>query len=77
MGIKLIKIGYGNFIAANKIVDILKPESLPGKRLIQDAKNFGKLINANYGRKTKSIILTDDDYVILCAIQLKELKNKK
>lgn len=75
MEINLIKIGYGNFIASNKIVAVLKPESLPGKRLIQDAKTFGKLINASYGRKTKSIILTDDDYVILCAIQLKDFKN--
>ncbi|MBD7911469.1 extracellular matrix/biofilm biosynthesis regulator RemA family protein [Clostridium cibarium] len=74
MRIKLIKIGFGNFIASNKIIDVISPESVPAKRLIRDARYFGKLINANYGRKTKSIILTDDDYVILCSINFKNFK---
>ncbi|MDS0525156.1 DUF370 domain-containing protein [Clostridium sp. SHJSY1] len=74
MQVNLIKIGHGNLIASNRIVDILKPESLKGKKVIQQAKILGRLINANYGRKTKSIIITDNDYVILCSINLKNIR---
>ena len=69
MGVKLVSIGYGNIICADKIVSVVSPESAPVKRIIQDAKDSKKLIDATYGRRTRSVIVTDSDHVILSAIQ--------
>lgn len=65
----LISIGFGNVIAGDRVIAIVNPESAPLKRLKEDAKNEGKLIDATYGRKTRSILITDSNHIILSAIQ--------
>ena len=62
---KLISIGFGNLVSANRIVSIVSPESAPIKRLIQEARDKGALIDCTYGKKTKSVIITNSDHVIL------------
>ena len=69
MGIKLINIGFGNIVSANRLVAIVSPESAPIKRMIQEARDKGKLVDATYGRKTRAVIITDCEYVVLSAIQ--------
>ena len=65
---KLINIGFGSMVAANRLLAIVAPDSAPIKRVIQEARDRGMLIDASYGRKTKSVILMDTDHVILSAI---------
>jgi regulator of extracellular matrix RemA (YlzA/DUF370 family) len=65
----LINIGFGNIVAANRIIAIVAPESAPIKRIIQEARDRGMLIDATYGRRTRAVILTDSDHVILSAVQ--------
>ncbi|MBP9518705.1 MAG: DUF370 domain-containing protein [Fervidobacterium sp.] len=65
----LINIGFGNVIAGDRVIAIVNPESAPLKRLKEDAKGVGKLIDATYGRKTRSILITDSNHIILSAIQ--------
>ncbi|WP_458413949.1 extracellular matrix/biofilm regulator RemA [Schinkia sp. CFF1] len=69
MSIKLINIGFGNIVSANRIISIVSPESAPIKRIIQEARDKGMLIDATYGRRTRAVIITDSDHVILSAIQ--------
>ncbi|RAL26113.1 extracellular matrix/biofilm regulator RemA [Thermoflavimicrobium daqui] len=69
MGIKLINIGFGNIVSANRIVSIVSPDSAPIKRIIQEARERGVLIDATYGRRTRAVIITDSDHVILSAVQ--------
>lgn len=66
---KLINIGFGNIVAANRVVAIVSPESAPIKRIIQDARDSGDLIDATYGRRTRAVMVTDSGHVILSAIQ--------
>ncbi len=66
---KLINIGFGNMVSAKKLVAIVSPESAPIKRIIQDARDRGSLIDATYGRRTRAVIITDSDHVILSAVQ--------
>ena len=68
-----INIGSGNLVAVERIVAIASPDSAPIKRLIQDAKNAGRVIDASCGRRTRAVIITDADYIILSAIQSKTL----
>ena len=65
---KLINIGLGSMIAAGRVLSVLEPESAPIKRVVQEAKERGMLIDASYGRKTRSVILMDTDHVILSAL---------
>jgi regulator of extracellular matrix RemA (YlzA/DUF370 family) len=69
LGIKLINIGFGNIVSANRIVSIVSPDSAPIKRIIQEARDRGVLIDATYGRRTRAVIITDSDHVILSAVQ--------
>lgn len=69
MEIKLINIGFGNIVSANRIVSIVSPESAPIKRIIQEARDRGMLIDATYGRRTRAVIIADSDHVILSAVQ--------
>ncbi len=64
---KLLNIGFGSMVAAGRILSILEPESAPIKRMVQEARERGMLIDASYGRKTKAVILMDTDHVILSA----------
>ena len=65
---KLINIGFGSMIAPGRVLTVLEPDSAPIKRVMQEAKERGMLIDASYGRKTKSVILMDTDHVILSAL---------
>ncbi len=65
---KLLNIGFGSMVAAGRILSILEPESAPIKRVVQEARERGMLIDASYGRKTKAVILMDTDHVILSAM---------
>ena len=67
--IRLINIGFGNIVSANRIVAIVSPESAPIKRMISEARDQGVLIDATYGRRTRAVIFTDSDQVILSAVQ--------
>ena len=69
MDIKLVNIGFGNIIAANRIVGIVSPESAPIKRVVQEARRRECLIDATYGRRTRAVIITDSDHIILSAVQ--------
>ena len=64
---KLIDVGFGNYINAERIISIAAPESLPVRRLIQDAKNAGRVVDVSCGKKTKSVILTDSDHIVCSA----------
>lgn len=66
---KLINIGFGNMVSASKLVAIVSPESAPIKRIIQDARDKGVLIDATYGRRTRAVIVMDSDHVVLSSIQ--------
>lgn len=68
MEIRLINIGFGNLVVANRIIAIVSPESAPIKRIIQEARERGMLIDATYGRRTRAVIMTDSDHVILSAV---------
>ena len=72
---KLINIGFGNMVSANRLVAIVSPESAPIKRIIQDARDRGTLIDATYGRRTRAVIVTDSDHVILSAVQPETVAN--
>jgi extracellular matrix regulatory protein A len=76
MGIKLINIGFGNIVSANRLVAIVSPESAPIKRIIQDARDRGMLIDATYGRRTRAVIITDSDHVVLSAVQPETVANR-
>ncbi len=65
---KLINIGFGSMVAAGRVLTIVAPDSAPIKRVVQEARDRGMLIDASYGRKTKAVILMDTDHVILSAI---------
>lgn len=69
MDIKLINIGFGNIVSANRVVAIVSPESAPIKRIIQEARDRGRLIDATYGRRTRAVVVMDSDHVILSAVQ--------
>lgn len=73
---KLINIGFGNMVSANRLVAIVSPESAPIKRIIQDARDKGVLIDATYGRRTRAVIVTDSDHVILSAVQPETVANR-
>ena len=69
MDIKLINIGFGNIVSASRIIAIVSPESAPIKRIIQEARDAQRLIDATYGRRTRAVVVTDSDHVILSAVQ--------
>lgn len=73
---KLINIGFGNVVVANRIVAIVSPDSSPIKRIIQDARDKGSLIDATYGRRTRAVIITDSEHVVLSAIQPETVANR-
>lgn len=74
--IKLINIGFGNIVSASRVVAIVSPESAPIKRIITDARDEKKLIDATYGRRTRAVIIADSGHVILSAIQPETVANR-
>lgn len=73
---KLINIGFGNMVSANRLIAIVSPESAPIKRIIQEARDKGCLIDATYGRRTRAVIVMDSDHVILSAVQPETVANR-
>ena len=73
---KLINIGFGNMVSAGRIVAIASPDSEPIKRLVRDAKEDGRVIDVSCGRRTRAVIITDSDHVILSAIQAETITNR-
>lgn len=69
MDIKLVNIGFGNIVAANRIISIISPESAPIKRIIQEARDKGMLVDATYGRRTRAVVVVDSGHIILSAVQ--------
>lgn len=76
LDIKLINIGFGNIVSANRIVAIVSPESAPIKRIISEARDRSTLIDATYGRRTRAVIITDSDHVVLSAVQPETVANR-
>lgn len=73
---KLVNIGFGNVVFADRIVAIVSPDSAPIKRIIQDAREDGNLIDASYGRRTRAVLITDSEHVILSAVQPETIANR-
>lgn len=73
---KLINIGFGNMVSAARLVAIVSPESAPIKRIIQDAKERGTLIDATYGRRTRAVLIMDSEHVILSSVQPETVANR-
>ena len=73
---KLVNIGFGNMVCAGRIIAIVSPESAPIKRIVQDAKERGTLIDATHGRRTRAVIITDSDHIILTYLQSETVSNK-
>lgn len=76
MDIKLINIGFGNIVSANRVIAIVSPESAPIKRIINDARDRGQLVDATYGRRTRAVIISDSGHVVLSAIQPETVANR-
>ena len=73
---RLVNIGFGNLINADRVISIVSPESAPVKRIVQTSKENGTLIDATHGRKTKSIIITDSDNVVLSYLELEPIAKR-
>ena len=69
MSIQLLNIGFGNMVSANRVMAIISPESAPIKRMVQDARDKGLLIDATYGRKTRAVLVMDSGQIVFSAIQ--------
>lgn len=76
MYIKLVNIGFGNIVAANRIISIISPESAPIKRIIQEARDKGMLVDATYGRRTRAVVVVDSGHIILSAVQPETVANR-
>ena len=68
MGVKLINIGYGNFVSAARLISIVSPDAAPIKRMVQDARERSMLVDASCGRRTRAVIIMDDGHVVLSAL---------
>lgn len=73
---RLIQIGFGSAVAASRVLAVIAPDSAPIKRLVQEARDRGMLIDASFGRKTKSVILMDTDHIILSALEPETLTER-
>ena len=73
---KFINIGFGNMVAVDRMVALVSPDSAPIKRLIQDAKDDGRIIDVTCGRKTRAVVITDSEHVILSALQTETIANR-
>lgn len=73
---KLINIGFGNMVSANRLIAIVSPESAPIKRIMREAEDKGMLVNATYGRRTRAVLITDSGHVILSSIQPETVANR-
>jgi regulator of extracellular matrix RemA (YlzA/DUF370 family) len=74
--VKLVTIGYGNVVVASRVVSVVGPTGAPVKRLREEARKRGKLVDATQGRRTRSVIVTDSDHVILSAVQAETIAER-
>ena len=73
---RLINIGFGNMVNAERVIAVVSPESAPIKRIIREAEDKGNLINATYGRRTRAVIVTDSDHIVLSALQTETVESR-
>ena len=73
---RLINIGFGNLVSANRLIAIVSPDSAPIKRMVQEARERGELIDATYGRRTKAVLMMDNDHLVLSALQPETIANR-
>ena len=73
---RLINIGFGNLVSAGRLIAIVSPDSAPIKRMVQEARDRGVLIDATYGRRTKAVIIMDNDHLVLSALQPETISNR-
>ena len=73
---KLVNIGFGNTVSADKIVAIVSPDSAPIKRMVQEAKDNGTAIDATFGRKTRAVLIMDSDHIVLSAVQAETVADR-
>lgn len=73
---RFINIGFGNMVAAERVVAIVSPDSAPVKRIIQDGKDAGRIIDVTCGRRTRAVLITDSDHIILSAVQTETISNR-
>ena len=73
---KLINVGFGNLVSGSRVIAIVSPDSAPIKRIVQEAKERGMVIDATCGRRTRSVIVTDSDHIILSAIQTETIAGR-
>lgn len=73
---KLINIGFGNMVNAERVIAVVSPDSAPIKRIIREAEDKGSLINATYGRRTRAVIVTDSDHIVLSALQTETVASR-
>ena len=73
---RLINIGFGNLVSANRLIAIVSPGSAPIKRMVQEARDRGELIDATYGRRTKAVIMMDNNHLVLSALQPETIANR-
>ena len=73
---KLINIGFGNMVNAERVIAVVSPDSAPIKRIIREAEDRGNLINATYGRRTRAVIVTDSEHIVLSALQTETVASR-
>ena len=73
---RLINIGFGNLVSANRLIAVVSPDSAPIKRMVQEARERGELIDATYGRCTKAVLMMDNDHLVLSALQPETIANR-
>lgn len=73
---RLINIGFGNLVSANRLIAVVSPDSAPIKRMVQEARERGELIDATYGRRTKAVLMMDNDHLVLSALQPETIANR-
>ena len=73
---KLINIGFGNLVSPQRLIDVVSPESAPIKRMVQEARDRGTLIDATYGRRTRAVLVMDNDHLVLSALQPETVSNR-
>ena len=73
---KLINVGHGNYVNSGRIVAVMSPETAPVKRLAQEAKDAGRALDVTCGKRTRSVIVTDSDHVVLCAVRCETIEER-
>ncbi len=73
---QLVNIGYGNMVAANRVVAVVSPDSAPVKRMVQDARKAGRVVDATLGRKTQSVLVMDSGHIVLSAVQTTSIQGR-